>query len=129
MIGGHRHLVNLLVSVSLIISTWLLFLFWVCPFIPPPLSLAGLWMAALNLSSLLATICTEPGIVVHSTHTQSREDPMELREFCQVCALQRPPRARHCRFCNQCVLIFDHHCPVSQNHSYNYTIELHYNTF
>jgi len=76
MIGGRKHVSNLMVSIFLILTTWLLFLFGVCPFggVPSQLSLAGLWMAAINISLLVVTICTEPGIVVHNSTTANQNN-------------------------------------------------------
>jgi hypothetical protein len=34
-------------------------------------------------------------------------------EYCSICHVIHSKRTRHCKFCNNCVETFDHHCPVS----------------
>lgn len=81
------------------------------------------------LISTLYNLClatfTEPGILPRGPLSRKASDEntpsveVDGREtklrFCPTCHIWRPPRSKHCRDCDNCVTIFDHHCPWISN--------------
>ena len=40
-----------------------------------------------------------------------KEKEKEEIRFCTPCKLYQPYRTKHCRECQKCVALYDHHCP------------------
>lgn len=49
------------------------------------------------------------------TSKQSLYNNLKYSEICPDCEVYRPPRSRHCHYCNRCVNKFDHHCQWVNN--------------
>jgi hypothetical protein len=138
LFGVHtNHLVQ---TVILILTTWTFYVALVAPFVgyfQAEATLIALGFLVGNISLLIATATTDPGIVprrdrkhvqdllrVHGyplREDEDMEDDMmrrlassKGRQYCASCRILRPKRTKHCKHCDNCVRIFDHHCPVCQ---------------
>jgi len=79
-----------------------------------------------------------PSEVQEHKNLQGLPNPRYLRingrtvkqKFCHTCLIFRPPRSKHCLYCDNCVLRFDHHCTWLGNcvglHNYKYFVCLIY---
>lgn len=78
-------------------------------------------LQSVALAVLLRTALSDPGVIPRRRNAgeapSSSLPPIVVdgrsfpAKWCQSCRLVRPPRAAHCRVCDVCVEVFDHHCP------------------
>lgn len=116
MIGVHA--THLVVTTCMLVVTYALFLGLLVPLTHMPLFdyLGGL-LFILNMTLLFMTAFTEPGVIprrqpTHDAESEAVVDGLKDKlQFCHSCHIVRPPRAKHCRYCDNCVEDFDHHCP------------------
>lgn len=101
----------------------------------PAVAAVGAYMCLLTISSMFATAFRDPGILPRNldpdppcptaVSTESLRGPLprdiKVRrgvvrtKYCQTCRTYRPPRASHCKMCDNCVDGCDHHCQWVNN--------------
>lgn len=102
------------VTLSLIILPHLAYFWFVLGELAHPYlhGMFQLCIVLFSLGFLLLTHFTEPGYLPKSDATDYgwTEALPSGHKYCVTCHLWRPPRAKHCRYCDACVRKFDHHC-------------------
>lgn len=107
---------------GLILFPTLTFLYTISKY---PLALDSSWSYSLLACSLALVLfvgvytfvnlwlinLTEPGIIPRNPPKLIATDPNNGAKFCETCNVYRPARSKHCVYCDNCVEVFDHHCP------------------
>eukprot|EP00051_Salpingoeca_urceolata_P014657 m.186932 g.186932 ORF g.186932 m.186932 type:complete len:425 (-) comp18149_c0_seq3:85-1359(-) len=128
-----RHRSMFWVSVFLNVATGAVFFGSDASFLADEVSLAvpilAGYLIAMTLVTLFTTSMTDPGIIPRGSDKECADsqgtvarmqrqtiggpkgNSMGTLKHCYTCKMYRPPRASHCRMCNNCVERFDHHCP------------------
>jgi len=83
----------------------------------PAISILPITFWVIMVTSFLAAACFDPGILPRDTTVNDTSPAPKLvkngveYKWCRTCFIYRPPRAKHCPVCDNCVDRFDHHCP------------------
>ncbi|KAI9498376.1 DHHC palmitoyltransferase-domain-containing protein [Zychaea mexicana] len=127
-------------ALCVLIAPSVLFAIFVCPWlwlhISPAIPVIFAYLFVLALASMLKSSWTDPGIIPRNldipplvANNENATDEMGIPyesmptpkdvvikgemirlKYCDTCRVYRPPRASHCRQCNNCVENEDHHC-------------------
>eukprot|EP01095_Lingulamoeba_sp_RSL-Kostka_P001685 TRINITY_DN1245_c3_g1_i1.p1 TRINITY_DN1245_c3_g1~~TRINITY_DN1245_c3_g1_i1.p1 ORF type:complete len:326 (-),score=35.90 TRINITY_DN1245_c3_g1_i1:30-1007(-) len=119
-------------SIFMILIPSIIFFIYTCPFLIRlqfefgiiTLVISFCW-SLLCIIFILITGNMDPGIVPRQTDIKEENPFNTLPRFrehtinnkkiqvkwCNTCHIFRPPRSNHCRLCDNCVEIWDHHCP------------------
>lgn len=120
MTGSHPY--QLLLSIVLIFFTSVSFIVLIAPFYQATYWYnIFLFLNFCNFCFLINTSFTEPGIYPkrnvnphnHMDIFQTKYYHILKHQYCLTCSIIHSERSKHCKYCNNCVEIFDHHCPVS----------------
>eukprot|EP01059_Diplonema_ambulator_P036152 TRINITY_DN8897_c0_g1_i2.p1 TRINITY_DN8897_c0_g1~~TRINITY_DN8897_c0_g1_i2.p1 ORF type:complete len:337 (+),score=61.12 TRINITY_DN8897_c0_g1_i2:63-1073(+) len=105
----------------LLIAPLVLFSIFIAEDLPLPMAIGGWVAGGLPILLLTKTSMTDPGILRRYEKPPIEFPPTNLIVdysenikklwFCHKCNSYRSPRAKHCYMCNNCVEVFDHHCP------------------
>jgi hypothetical protein len=122
MTGSHPY--QLLISFLLILVTSVTFFLIIIPFIQERFYYEiFFFLNYCNYLFLFMTAFTEPGI--YPKRQYSANDIFQLKystilkdSYCLTCGILHSSRSKHCRYCNNCVEVFDHHCPVREIQSF-----------
>jgi len=81
----------------------------------PVVSIVAALLLAAVIGFLSRASMMDPGFIPRGKLAIPTDSDAMVRsdgsKFCDTCLIWRPPRAKHCRYCDSCVQKFDHHCP------------------
>lgn len=118
----------LILTWSIVLVFSLLYYLFVCPFIfysiGYSLPIVSTLLLVVSLSSLFLSAFIDPGIIPRREIFEifgpvpkkyNEPNPEKNLKYCPTCHIFRPPRSSHCSQCDNCVKVFDHHCPFTGN--------------
>ncbi|KAL5117656.1 Eukaryotic peptide chain release factor GTP-binding subunit [Pleosporales sp. CAS-2024a] len=132
--------INVATALLIILPACLFFAYsapWLWLHVSPAIPLLFAYLFLVSLSSFLHASASDPGILPRNLHpfppSNPNDDPLNVgppttewtmvvsavgnnaamevpTKYCKSCFVWRPPRAHHCRVCDNCIETQDHHC-------------------
>ncbi|KAI0172387.1 zf-DHHC-domain-containing protein [Hypoxylon sp. FL1284] len=132
--------INIATGLMVVIPAVLFFVFsapYLWYHVSPAVPILFAYLFYICMSSFIRASGSDPGILPRNLHqfppADERDDPLRLApptndwalvksaepstaamevptKYCKTCRIWRPPRAHHCRLCDNCIETQDHHC-------------------
>ena len=110
-----------LLAECMILLPFIVYMIFVARHLSAALNIIAVIVCLVPVILLSKTASTDPGILRRYNTPPIGSPPPAIYVnfrgrsvrawFCKACNTYRSPRAKHCFECNNCVEIFDHHCP------------------
>ena len=123
MLGPISDLKPFCITLLVLVVLEIMFTLFICPYLWYEVSIMipvlSLNIFMVSLLFMVLTMITDPGIIPRKEIFMAIGETPEIflsegedkKKLCKTCNIYKPARSNHCRKCDNCVELYDHHCP------------------